>query len=42
MRVRVAVATGAYSVADLVACGPHAVFEDLSDTDRVLEAILGE
>ena len=23
------------------ACGPHAVFEDLSDTDRVLEAILG-
>jgi len=36
----VAVATGAYSVADLAACGPHAVFQDLSDTDRVLEAIL--
>ncbi len=36
----VAVATGAYSVADLMACGPHATFEDLSDTDRVLEAIL--
>ena len=34
------VATGAYSVSDLAACGPHAVFEDLSDTDRVLEAIL--
>ncbi len=36
----VAVATGAYSVADLMACGPHAAFEDLSDTDRVVEAIL--
>jgi phosphoglycolate phosphatase len=36
----VAVATGAYSVADLMACGPHAAFEDLRDTDRVLEAIL--
>jgi phosphoglycolate phosphatase-like HAD superfamily hydrolase len=36
----VAVATGAYSVADLTACGPHAAFEDLSNTDRVLEAIL--
>jgi phosphoglycolate phosphatase len=35
-----AVATGAYSVPDLAACGPHAVFEDLSDTDAVLEAIL--
>ena len=34
------VATGAYSVADLAACGPHAVFEDLSDTERVVEAIL--
>ena len=34
------VATGAYSVADLAACGPHAVFEDLSRTDAVLEAIL--
>ena len=37
----VGVATGAYSVADLAACGPHAAFENLSDTDRVLEAILG-
>ena len=36
----VAVATGAYSVTDLQACGPHATFETLSDTDRVLEAIL--
>jgi phosphoglycolate phosphatase len=36
----IGVATGAYSVADLAACGPHAVFEDLSATDRVLEAIL--
>jgi phosphoglycolate phosphatase len=36
----VAVATGAYSVTDLGACGPHAVFETLRDTDRVLEAIL--
>ncbi len=37
----VAVATGSYSVSDLAACGPHAVFEDLSDTERVLGAILG-
>jgi phosphoglycolate phosphatase len=37
----VAVATGSYSTADLAACAPHAVFEDLSDTDRVVEAILG-
>jgi phosphoglycolate phosphatase len=37
----VAVATGSYSAADLAACAPHAVFEDLSDTERVLEAILG-
>jgi phosphoglycolate phosphatase len=36
----VAVATGAFSVADLAACGPHAVFEDLRDTDAVLRAIL--
>jgi phosphoglycolate phosphatase len=36
----VGVATGAYSVADLEACGAHAVFRDLSDTDRVIEAIL--
>ena len=36
----IGVATGAYSVADLAACGPHAVFENLSDTERVLGAIL--
>ncbi len=36
----VAVATGAYSVAELTACGPAAVFEDLSDTDQVIRAIL--
>jgi phosphoglycolate phosphatase-like HAD superfamily hydrolase len=36
----IAVATGSYNVADLAACGPHAVFENLSATDRVLEAIL--
>ena len=37
----IAVATGGYTVADLEACGAHAVFEDLSDTDRVMEAIVG-
>jgi phosphoglycolate phosphatase-like HAD superfamily hydrolase len=36
----VGVATGAYSVSELAACSPHAVFEDLSDTERVIEAIL--
>jgi phosphoglycolate phosphatase-like HAD superfamily hydrolase len=36
----VGVATGSYSVTDLAGCGPHAVFEDLSDTESVLEAIL--
>jgi phosphoglycolate phosphatase-like HAD superfamily hydrolase len=36
----VGVATGAYSVADLEGCGAHAVFQDLSDTERVMEAIL--
>jgi phosphoglycolate phosphatase len=36
----IAVATGSYSVTDLAACGPHAVFENLSATERVLEAIL--
>ena len=29
-----AVATGSFSVADLEACGPHAVFETLEDTER--------
>jgi phosphoglycolate phosphatase len=37
----VGVATGAYSVEDLAGSRPHAVFENLSDTERVLEAILG-
>jgi phosphoglycolate phosphatase len=36
----VGVATGAYSVSDLEACGAHAVFQDLSDTERVMQAIL--
>jgi phosphoglycolate phosphatase len=35
----IAVATGGYSVTDLASCGPHAVFEDLSDTGRVIDAI---
>jgi phosphoglycolate phosphatase len=34
------VATGAYSAADLEACGADAVFQDLSDTERVMGAIL--
>jgi len=37
----IAVATGGYTYTDLAACGPHAVFDDLSDTGRVLTAILG-
>lgn len=36
----IAVATGGYSTADLAACGPHAVFADLSGTASVLAAIL--
>ena len=36
----IAVATGGYTVEDLAACDPHAVFSDLSDTERVLAAIL--
>jgi phosphoglycolate phosphatase len=36
----IAVATGGYSPADLQACRPHAVFHDLSDTERVLTSIL--
>jgi phosphoglycolate phosphatase len=35
-----AVATGGYSQAALQACGPYAVFQDLSDTDRVMSSIL--
>jgi len=36
----VAVATGSYAVTDLREAGARAVFEDLSDTEAVLEAIL--
>ena len=38
----IGVATGRYSVADLLACQPTAVFPDLSDTESVVRAILGE
>lgn len=38
----IGVATGAYSVQSLAEAGAHAAFADLSDTTRVLEAILGE
>ena len=38
----IGVATGRYSVDDLLACGPAAVFQDLSDTVAVVHAILGE
>ena len=37
----VAVATGSYTEAELAASGAHAVLPDLSDTGRVLAAILG-
>jgi phosphoglycolate phosphatase-like HAD superfamily hydrolase len=36
----IGVATGGYSVADLEMCGAHAVFRDLSETERVMETIL--
>jgi phosphoglycolate phosphatase len=35
----IGVATGHYSVDDLLACGAYAAFEDLSDTSAVLAAI---
>ena len=38
----IGVATGRYSVGDLRACSPAAVFQDLSDTVAVVHAILGE
>lgn len=38
----IAVATGGYSVESLAGAGAHATFADLSDTQRVLEAILGD
>lgn len=37
----IAVATGHYSVEDLLAHHPFAVFANLSDTDRVMETITG-
>jgi phosphoglycolate phosphatase-like HAD superfamily hydrolase len=36
----IAVATGSYDREQLAACGPDAVFADLSDTAAVLAAIL--
>jgi phosphoglycolate phosphatase-like HAD superfamily hydrolase len=36
----VAVATGGFTAAQLTACGPYAVFENLGDTEAVLEVIL--
>jgi phosphoglycolate phosphatase-like HAD superfamily hydrolase len=36
----IAVATGRWSRADLLACHPYAAFEDLSDTDAVVRAIV--
>jgi phosphoglycolate phosphatase-like HAD superfamily hydrolase len=38
----IGVATGSYSLQSLAEAGAHAAFPDLSDTGRVLEAILGE
>jgi phosphoglycolate phosphatase len=38
----IGVATGAYPLEALAEAGAHATFLDLSDTGRVLEAILGE
>jgi phosphoglycolate phosphatase-like HAD superfamily hydrolase len=38
----IGVATGAYPLESLAEAGAHAAFLDLSDTARVLEAILGE
>ena len=36
----VAVATGGYSLSDLQACHPYAVFQDLTDTEQVMHSIL--
>jgi phosphoglycolate phosphatase-like HAD superfamily hydrolase len=36
----IGVATGHYSVSDLLACGAYAAFEDLSETEGILSAIL--
>jgi phosphoglycolate phosphatase-like HAD superfamily hydrolase len=38
----IGVATGHYSVEDLMACGAYAAFDDLSNTDAVIEAIFRE
>jgi phosphoglycolate phosphatase-like HAD superfamily hydrolase len=38
----IAVATGGYSLDLLAAAGAHATFADLSETEQVLEAILGD
>ena len=38
----VAVATGSYDAAALTGAGAHYVFDDLSDTVRVLDALLGD
>ncbi len=38
----IGVATGAYSTSALAEAGAHAVFADLAETERVLEAILGD
>ncbi len=38
----IAVATGGYTVEILAGAGAHTTFADLSETDRVLEAILGD
>jgi phosphoglycolate phosphatase-like HAD superfamily hydrolase len=35
----IAVATGAWPLAELAACGPYAAFTDLADTDAVIRAI---
>jgi phosphoglycolate phosphatase len=40
-RRAIAVATGRYTLEQLVECGPAAAFEDLSDTEAVMAAILG-
>jgi phosphoglycolate phosphatase len=36
----VGVATGGYTISDLQACRPYAVFQDLSNTEDVLSSIL--
>jgi phosphoglycolate phosphatase len=36
----IGVATGSYTVDELLECAPHAVFETLADTPRVLSAIV--